>query len=822
MSLNKLLSMKQVVITILLLLSSILSKGQIYTYTNATNGAPSFVAANMTGSNLTRINGATVPGTPCGSGFSSTSFSLVAVSYSPTLQGVKIVLTPNAGYQLSITGFNVGIRRSPTGPATVMLAYQDGAGAIVPKGTTDAPNNSGCGNMVTATYNFSLTTSNAVTLYIFGWGATNVLGTFQIMNWNVNGTVPLGTATIPTITTQPTNATVCINTDAIFTSAANGNSAPTYQWQRSTTGIGGTYSNITSAIMDAGCTYANYTTNTLTVTPASTSVSGYAYRMVATNSAGSATSNGALLTVNGLPNVLPITGIPSMCQGASTQLNDGTLLGTWSSNNIPVASVNSSGLVSSGIMSGTATISYSVTNTCGTTTSTVDVTVNPNITPSVVVNGTSTVCLGNPFTYVAYASMPGSNYQWVVNGSYIGINDDSLTYIPANNDQIKCNIIVPAVGCLTTTNATSNTISITGLPSVTPAIIIQSVTGTDSVCDGPAVIYLSNSNVVGGSYQWKVNGVNVGYNSPAYNYTPYDNDQISCLVTTPPMGCYVGNSGMSNLRTIRVVPSMTPTVTVTGNNPVCNNTPVTYAAITNIVGGSYEWKVNNDIVGTNSNTYTYTPAASDHIICTVMEPIYPATGPCYNASGAVSAPLVVNLSEPMEPYADIHAPAYAAIGSTVAVNANIFNAGTSYSIQWKNNGTVIGTTSVPSISYVKTNSKDSITAIVSPQAPGCYSPSSSNAAMVYVGTGIDNLNTNNRVHLFPNPAGETITIIGLQVNEKIYAYDMIGRKMNVEWQVETQANEQSFNVTTLSSGNYILQIVDNEGNTRQTLLLNKK
>ena len=93
------------------------------------------------------------------------------------------------------------------------------------------------------------------------------------------------TAIAPTITSQPANKSVAVGQTASFTVAASGNPTPTLQWQRSNNG-GTTWADL------AGATSATYTT-------AATVIGDNAaqFRAVASNSAGSATSNAATLTV---------------------------------------------------------------------------------------------------------------------------------------------------------------------------------------------------------------------------------------------------------------------------------------------------------------------------------------------------------------------------------------------------------------------------------------------------------------------------------------------------------------------------------------------
>ncbi|MBV8880078.1 MAG: DNRLRE domain-containing protein [Planctomycetaceae bacterium] len=87
----------------------------------------------------------------------------------------------------------------------------------------------------------------------------------------------------PSITTHPSNQTVTAGQTATFSVVATGTAPLTYQWQNNNGSI-------------AGATGPSYTTP-----PTQLSDSGLVYKVVVTNGAGSATSNGATLTVNAAP-----------------------------------------------------------------------------------------------------------------------------------------------------------------------------------------------------------------------------------------------------------------------------------------------------------------------------------------------------------------------------------------------------------------------------------------------------------------------------------------------------------------------------------------
>ena len=93
------------------------------------------------------------------------------------------------------------------------------------------------------------------------------------------------------------------------------------------------------------------------------------------------------------PPINPITGSPSMCINANTILSETTTGGTWSSANPLIASISTTGVVH-GNSAGAVTISYSVSNTCGTSSATYSVSVNPLPSPGTI-TGASSVCPGS-------------------------------------------------------------------------------------------------------------------------------------------------------------------------------------------------------------------------------------------------------------------------------------------------------------------------------------------------------------------------------------------------------------------------------------------
>ncbi|MFZ9387821.1 MAG: proprotein convertase P-domain-containing protein [Chitinophagaceae bacterium] len=181
----------------------------------------------------------------------------------------------------------------------------------------------------------------------------------------VSGTCPpaatsnaviLTVATAPVIGTQPANRTVCAPDAAVFSVAVSGVPTPNiFQWQVSTTGPGGPWTNLTT-----GGSY----TNTLTVSPTSVAQSGSLYRVIVTNSCGqSNTSNNATLTVNAPTPVVLSALPPRICiSDTLVPLNATPVGGSWSG--IGVSGFN---FVPSATAVGSYTLTYTYVNALGCT-----------------------------------------------------------------------------------------------------------------------------------------------------------------------------------------------------------------------------------------------------------------------------------------------------------------------------------------------------------------------------------------------------------------------------------------------------------------------
>lgn len=204
---------------------------------------------------------------------------------------------------------------------------------------------------------------------------------------NCTGSIP-GT---PTISTQPSNAAICANSNTSFNMAATG--ATSYTWQVNN-GTG--FVNVTN-----GGVYSGANSPTLSLTTVPGTYNNYTYQCIATNSIGSTATSQATLNVN-ITNLM-ITGNTQLCQGSSGILNaSGATTYTWNTGS------NSSSIAISPTINTTYTVTGTSSLSCVSSPVIVTVQVVPN--PTISAAG-ATVC-SYPGTVNINANTNGNMVNW--------------------------------------------------------------------------------------------------------------------------------------------------------------------------------------------------------------------------------------------------------------------------------------------------------------------------------------------------------------------------------------------------------------------------
>ncbi len=400
-----------------------------------------------------------------------------------------------------------------------------------------------------------------------GTYSVNVTNSCGSANSTVTGTVNA----LPTATITPSGSSTFCSGNSVTLTASAGYS---YLWS------------------------TNETTQAITV-----STSG-SYSVTVTNASNcSATSSNTSVTVNST--VTPSVSIASnngasICSGSSvtftaTPTNGGSSpVYQWKLNGVNTgsnsATLTTSSLNSNDVISCDMTSNATCTSTSTVSSNSITMTVTQSVTPTISIssdNG-STICAATPTTFTASQTNGGNSpsYQWKKNGFNTGSN--SATYTSnslTNNDVISC-VLTSNNSCASEATATSNSITMVVNSINTPSISIASNIG-NSICTGVNTTFTATTNFGGNTptYQWKVNGSNIGNNSATFSSTSLaNNDAITCDLTSNAT-CLTSSTATSNSITLTV--NSLPNPSISGTTSICAGNTTTLDAGAGYV--SYLW-----------------------------------------------------------------------------------------------------------------------------------------------------------------------------------------------------------------------------------------
>lgn len=257
------------------------------------------------------------------------------------------------------------------------------------------------------------------------------------------------------VSTQPKNASVCLNSSSGFSAEASGNSI-VYQWQVSADG-GNSYKDIENA-----------NSNEYTITSATATMNNYRYRLKVTEAfCGSAFSDAAILTVSSpaqitdQPDELAVcekteakfsvvaggSSISYQWQVSSNSGNSFTDISNAKSNTLTIASATSS------LNNNLYRVAIKQMN-CGTILSDPAL-LTVNSLPSVSINASpaSAVLPGQTITLTSSSSSVVNVYKWYLNGSLISNQTGNLIVVGSDKLGIYTLTVSDANGCSSSSQA---------------------------------------------------------------------------------------------------------------------------------------------------------------------------------------------------------------------------------------------------------------------------------------------------------------------------------------------------------------------------------
>ncbi len=598
--------------------SMVLNAGQSATFTATASGSPTPTVqwqVSTNGTTWSDIVGAnsntytfTVQPTDNGkqyhAAFSNVAGSASTASAVLTVYSLPVVIQQPL-YQTVTAGQTATFTAAASGNPTPTVQWQV---------STDGSAWDNVAGATSSTYSFTTSTGDNGKLYraVFTNSVGSTSSTAALLTVNSG----------PVITLQPANLTVNAGQTASFSASASGTPAPTVQWQVSIDGTN--WNNI------AGATSISYSFTTTSTD------NGKHYRAIFTNTAGSATTNGATLTVNAAPIITTQPLKQTVNAGQSVSFTAGA-----SGSPTPTVQwqVSSDGILWSDITEAVAT-TYSFiaqsadhgkqyravfTNPAGSaTTNSAILYVN---TPPVVTSHPSpqTVNAGQTTTFSAAASgVPVPTVHWQVSSdgtTWVDIPAaTSTTYTftaqAADNGKQYRAIFTNDAGSVAT-NSASLTVN------VAPAITTQPA--NQSVIAGQTAIFSAAANgspTPSVQWQWSPDGSAwtdiVGATSITYSFTTQltDNGKRYRAVFTN-----IAGSASSNAALLTVTAgTTTPVVTLQPADQTVNagqTVSFTASASGNPVP-TVQWQVSSngttwsDITGATSTTYSFTVQSIDN------------------------------------------------------------------------------------------------------------------------------------------------------------------------------------------------------------------
>ena len=597
----------------------------------------------------------------------------------------------------------------------------------------------------------TLTANGTGGTYIWNTGATgstltvSTAGSYSVTESNTCGASPSSNVVVVTTGTTPTQPStpsvspagpILLCDGGTTTLTASGGSG-SYTWS-----TGANTSSITVSTAGNYFVYSPGTTNACGTAP------------------NSANSNTVVVTTNNSPVVAAITGLNQVCAGSTINLNNSTAGGTWSSSNNAIATVNSSGVVT-GIAAGTATISYAVTNSCGTTTVTHAVTVNalPVLT---AIGGPTAVCLNGSVTQTNSTSggiwSSSNTGVATINGSgvitTVAAGTTTITYTYTNGNGCTSSVQrtftvlgLPVLNLSATVNGTNATISVSGASSYTwssgenTATIVKplvstatySVTGTDGNGCSSNDLYAVNATANGGGTSISSSGATAfcAGNSTTLTATASDQyywntgatTQSITVNSTGTYTVYIARNASRIIEVANINVTVSPTTvggTISSNATVCSGTNGGTLTLSGYTGTINNWEFSTNGGGSwnaipnTAATFTYINLTTTTLYRAIVQ-----SGTCPAVASSVVT-ITVN------PIPDVFAISDQILCNSASTATVLFNGsvgGTTYN--WTNSLPTIGLAgsgagNIASFAAINTGNTPVVANItVTPTAAGC-------------------------------------------------------------------------------------------------------
>lgn len=248
----------------------------------------------------------------------------------------------------------------------------------------------------------------------------------------------------------------------------------------------------------------------------------------------------------------------------------------------------------------------------------------------------------------------------------------------------------------------------------------------DMVCDTAPVIE---------NYNCDVNENNICNNTPigmlSYNYMSYACHQLFTQGQKDRMRNALLTLRPTLITSLGGLPpaQVTPTINIsTNNNTVCQGQNITFTASTNNGGNSatYQWYVNNNVIGSNSSSFTYTPNNNDIVYCKLI-----SSNSCAMPQNVNSNSISLTVLPTTQLTANLTSSATTVcIGTqiTATVSSSGFN---NPSYTWYVDQSPVSTTNTPTFNFTPTNYETLFCRVSENSPSNCQSSTYVNSNLIY-------------------------------------------------------------------------------------------
>lgn len=418
---------------------------------------------------------------------------------------------------------------------------------------------------------------------------------------------------LPSITTQPTDKSVCEGANTFFNLVASGTGL-NYVWKVSTDG-GAVYTTISN-----GGVYSGATTNRLDITGATLSMNGYKYKVEVSGACPPVVASSVVtLTVYPIPDFTSTLTPNAVCSGSPFNYTPTSSVAgaTFSWSRTAVVGISTPAATGNGSINETLTnttaapinVTYEYTVSANGCTNPSKFNVIVSIKPKPTLTSTlnpSAICSGSSFSYNPTSATTGTSFSWtrasvagISNASSSGTGSISESLINTSTAPIDVVYVytLTAAGCSHVQNVTVR---------VNPTPVLSSPSSSAAICSGATFSYTATSSTTGATLSWTRAAI-AGINSNASGSGTGNISEVLTNSTANPITVTyeytVSANGCTNPNSFSTTVVVNPKPVLsssTSASDICSASTFTYSPTSATAGTTIAW-IRNAISGINSN-----------------------------------------------------------------------------------------------------------------------------------------------------------------------------------------------------------------------------